>query len=211
VKLREYLDAVRDVERRIAKAEAQSARELPAVDAPSGSIPGSFEEYAKLMFDLQVLAYQSDMTRVITFMIAKELSGRTYPQIGVSDPHHPLSHHQNDAAKLEKLARVNVLHLELFKYYLERLAATPDGDGTLLDQVTILYGSGMGNSNLHDPRNLPVLLAGGGAGHIRGGRHLRYPKGTPLTNLYMSVLQKVGVPAERIGDSTGRFAELFEA
>jgi hypothetical protein len=203
VKLAEYLEAVRDIERRIQKAEGQSARELPLVDAPSGSIPASFDDYAKVMLDLQVLAYQSDLTRVITFMIGKELSNRTYPEIGVPDPHHPLSHHQNDPQKLEKLSRVNILHAQLFAYYLEKLASTPDGDGSLLDQIVLLYGSGMGDSNLHDPRNLPMLIAGGGSGQIRGGRHIRYPKETPLTNLYMTILEKVGVPVERIGDSTG--------
>jgi hypothetical protein len=203
VKLAEYLEAVRDIERRIQKAEGQSARELPLVEAPSGSIPAAFDEYAKVMLDLQVLAYQSDLTRVITFMIGKELSNRTYPEIGVPDPHHPLSHHQNDPQKLEKLSRVNILHAQLFAYYLEKLASTPDGDGSLLDQIVLLYGSGMGDSNLHDPRNLPLLIAGGGSGLIRGGRHLRYPKETPLTNLYLTILEKVGVPVERIGDSTG--------
>ena len=203
VKLTEYLDAVRDIERRIQKAEGQSARELPALNAPSGSIPSSFDEYAKVMLDLQVLAYQTDLTRVITFMIGKELSNRTYPEIGVPDPHHPLSHHQNDAQKLEKLSRVQTLHAGLLAYYLEKLAATPDGDGSILDNLVLLYGSGMGDSNMHDPRNLPLLIAGGGAGQIRGGRHLRYPKETPLTNLYTAMLEKVGVPVERIGDSTG--------
>ena len=208
VKLTEYLDAVRDIERRIQKAEGQSARELPAVNAPSGSIPSSFEEYAKVMLDLQVLAYQTDLTRVITFMIGKELSNRTYPEIGVPDPHHPLSHHQNDPQKLEKLSRVQTLHIGLLAYYLEKLAATPDGDGSILDNLVLLYGSGMGDSNLHDPRNLPLLIAGGGAGQIRGGRHLRYPKETPLTNLYTAMLEKVGVPVERIGDSTGALEML---
>jgi hypothetical protein len=207
-KLGEYLEAVRDIERRIARAELQNAREVPALEAPSGSVPADFSEYARLMIDLQVLAYQSDLTRVITFMIGKELSGRTYPEIGVPDPHHPLSHHQNDPAKLAKLARVNVLHMELLRYYLEKLKATPDGDATLLDQIVLLYGSGMGDSNLHDPRNLPILVAGGGAGRIRGGRHVRYPKGTPLTNLYMTMLHNVGVPAESIGDSTGEIEHL---
>jgi hypothetical protein len=206
-KLTEYLDAIRDSERRIERAEAQSARELPAADAPSGSIPAAFDEYARLMFDLQVLAYQADLTRVITFMIAKELSGRTYPEIGVPDPHHPLSHHQNDSQKLEKLSRINILHLQLFAYYLEKLRATQDGDGSLLDHMIVVYGSGMGDSNLHDPRNLPMLLVGGSA-QIAGGRHVRYPKETPLTNLYMSVLNKVGVPVERIGDSTGSISHL---
>lgn len=210
-KLSEYLDAVRDVERRIQKAEEQSTRELPAFDAPSGSIPARFEDYAKLMFDLQVLAYQSDLTRVISFMIGKELSARTFPELGVPDPHHPLSHHQNDPAKLEKLSRINVFQLQLFAYYLERLQATQDGDSTLLDQTLLLYGSGMGDSNLHDPRDLPILLAGGGAGTLKGGRHLRYPKETPLTNLYLTLLGKLEVPVERIGDSTGKVEHLFDA
>ncbi len=208
-KLNEYLEAIRDSERRIQKAEVQSARELPLVDAPSGSIPASFEDYAKLMFDLQVLAYQCDLTRVITFMIGKELSGRTYPEIGVPDPHHPLSHHQNDPQKLDKLGRINTLHLQLFAYYLEKLRSTPDGDGSLLDHMVLLYGSGMGDSNLHDPRNLPILVVGG-AGQITGGRHVKYAKETPLTNLYMTVLNKVGVPVERIGDSTGSVEHLSD-
>lgn len=210
-KLAEYLDAVRDVERRIQKAEAQGARELPAVDAPSGSIPARFEDYARLMFDLQVLAYQSDLTRVISFMVGKELSARTFPELGVPDPHHPLSHHQNDPAKLEKLARINVFHLQLFAYYLERLQSVRDGEGTLLDQTLLLYGSGMGDSNLHDPRDLPIMLAGGAAGALTGGRHLRFAKGTPLTNLYLTMLTKVGVPVERIGDSSGVVDHLFDA
>jgi hypothetical protein len=208
-KLTEYLEAIRDSERRIQKAETQSARELPSVDAPSGSIPASFEDYAKLMFDLQVLAYQCDLTRVITFMIGKELSGRTYPEIGVPDPHHPLSHHQNDPQKLDKLGRINTLHLQLFAYYLEKLRSTPDGDGSLLDHMVLLYGSGMGDSNLHDPRNLPILVVGG-ASQITGGRHVKYAKETPLTNLYMTVLSKVGVPVERIGDSTGSVEHLSD-
>ncbi len=207
-KLSEYLEAIRDVERRIQNAEAQNARELPSVERPSGSIPDSFEAYAKVMFDLQVLAYQSDLTRVITFMVAKELSGRTYPELGVPDQHHPLSHHQDDPEKLAKLIKVNAFHTRLFAYYLDRLRATPDGDGSLLDQVTIIYGSGMGNSNLHDPRNLPVLVAGGGAGDITGGRHVRYPDQTPLTNLYTTVLDQVGVRVEQLGDSTGQLTEL---
>jgi hypothetical protein len=207
-KLSEYLDAVRDVERRIQKAEAQGAREVPLVDRPTGAVPGSFEDYAKLMIDLQVLAYQSDLTRVITFMIGKELSSRTYPEIGVSEQHHPLSHHQNDPAKLEKLTKVNTLHASIFAYFLSRLAATPDGEGTLLDQVLLVYGSGMSNSNLHIPHKLPIVVAGGAAGTIRGGRHLTFADQTPLTNLYLSALQAIGVPAERVGDSTGRFTEL---
>lgn len=207
-KLSEYLDAVRDVERRIQKAETQGALELPLVDRPTGAVPGSFEEYAKLMIDLQVLAYQSDLTRVITFMIGKELSSRTYPEIGVAEQHHPLSHHQNDPAKLEKLTKVNTFHVSLFAYFLSRLAATPDGDGTLLDQVLLMYGSGMSNSNLHIPHKLPILVAGSAAGALKGGRHLTFADQTPLTNLYLTALQAVGVQAERVGDSTGHFAEL---
>jgi hypothetical protein len=209
IKLTEYLDAVRDIERRIQKAESQRDRELPSLEAPAGSIPARFEEYAKLMFDLQVLAYQADLTSVITFMIGKELSNRTYPEIGVPDPHHPLSHHQNDPQKLEKLTRINTLHLQLFADYLEKLRSTRDGDGSLLDHLLLMYGSGMGNSNLHEPRNLPMLLVGG-KDHLRGGRHLRLADETPLTNLYTSVLTKVGVPVERVGDSTGPIEVLSD-
>lgn len=210
-KLVEYLDAVRDVERRVQKAEEQSAKTLPVMEAPSGSIPARFEDYAKLMFDLQLLAYQSDMTRVISFMVGKELSARTFPELGVPDPHHPLSHHQNDPAKLEKLSRVNLFHIQLLTYYLDKLRSTQDGDSSLLDQLVLLYGSGMGDSNLHDPRDLPILLLGGGGGTLKGGRHLQYPKETRLTNLYYTLLNKVGVPVERIGDSTGAVEHLFDA
>jgi hypothetical protein len=209
-KLTEYLEAVRDVERRIQRAEAQSARELPVVERPTGSIGASFEEHAKVMLDLQVLAYQSDLTRVMTFMIGKELSSRTYPEIGVPDQHHPLSHHQNDAQKLDKLTKINTFHVSLLAYYLEKLKATPDGDGTLLDHVMLVYGSGMSNSNLHVPHKLPILLVGGGAGQVQGGRHLKFPDGTPLTNLYLTVLNKVGVPVERVGDSTGALRHLSD-
>jgi hypothetical protein len=141
-------------------------------------------------------------------MIAKELSSRTYPEIGVPDQHHPLSHHQNDPAKLEKLTKLNTFHMTLFAHYLERLKATPDGDGCLLDHVMVVYGSGMSNSNLHVPHKLPLLLVGGGAGQLTGGRHLRFPDETPLTNLYLTLLDKIGVPMERVGDSTGKIAEL---
>jgi hypothetical protein len=206
-KLTEYLEAIRDVERRIQRAEAQSARELPVVERPTGSIAASFEEYAKLMFDLQVLAYQSDLTRIISFMIGKELSGRTYPELGVPDQHHPLSHHQNDPAKLEKLTRVNSFHMSLFAYYLDKLQSTEDGEGSLLDHAMLLYGSGMSNSNQHVPTNLPILVAGG-RDYLAGGRHLKYAGGTPLTNLYLTMLNKVGVAVESIGDSTGQFEEL---
>ncbi len=209
-KLTEYLEAVRDVERRIQKAEEQADRKLPLVDRPNGAIPESFAAHVKLMFDLQVLAYQTDMTRVITFMMSKEISNRTYPEIGVPDPHHPLSHHQNKKESLVKLAKINVFYLEILSYYLEKLKSTPDGDGSLLDHLMLLYGSGMGDSQLHAPKDLPILLAGGAAGQIKGGRHLRVAEGTPLSNLYLTMLNKLGVPAESIGDSTGQMHQLSD-
>ena len=209
-KLTEYLEAVRDVERRIQKAEEQADRKLPLVDRPNGAIPESYEDHCKLMFDLQVLAYQTDMTRVITFMMSKEISNRSYPEIGVPDPHHPLSHHSNKPESLVKLAKINVFYLKILAYYLERLKSTPDGDGSLLDHMMLLYGSGMGDSDLHAPRDLPILLAGGAAGQIKGGRHIRCAEGTPLSNLYLTMLNKLGVPAESIGDSTGQMQELSE-
>ena len=207
-KLAQYLEAVRDIERRIQIAEEQRDRELPLVDRPTGAIPDSFAEHVKLMMDLQVLAYQTDMTRVITFMMSKDITNRTYPEIGVRDPHHPLSHHQHNPKSLEKLAKINVFHLQMFEYYLEKLKSTPDGDGSLLDHMILMYGSGMGDSDAHSPKDLPILLAGGGCGQIKGGRHIRTPEGTPLTNLYLTMLNKLGVSAESIGDSTGQMQEL---
>lgn len=208
-KFADYLESVRDIERRIQKAEAQGVGELPVLEQPVG-VPSSFEEYARLMMDLQVLAYQSDLTRVITFLLVKELSSRTYPEVGVPDPHHPLSHHRDDPEKLAKLAKVNAFHVKQLAYFLGRLESTPDGDGSLLDHLMLLYGGGMGNSNLHDPHNLPILLIGGAAGNIKGGRHIRCSEGTPLTNLYMTMLVKLGVRAESIGDSTGEIKEISE-
>jgi hypothetical protein len=207
-KLAEYLDAVRDVERRIQKAEAQSARELPVVEQPSGSAPSVFEEYVRLMFDLQVLAYQCDLTRVITFMMTPELSARTYPEIAVPEPHHALSHHQNRPENLEKLTKLQTYHAGLLSYYLAKLKATPDGEGSLLDHLTLLYGSGMSDSNVHDIHGLPVVLIGGGSGRLQGGRHLRYAAGTPLTNLYLTLLNKLGVAVERVGNSNGQLEHL---
>ena len=200
-KLDEYVEAIRDVERRIHNAEEQSARELPRIDQPAG-IPSTFEEHAKLMFDLQTLAYQADLTRVTTFMLSHETSQRAYPEIGVPDAHHPLSHHGGDADKIAKLVKVNLYHARLFAYYVEKLRSTPDGDGSLLDHVTIIYGSGMSDGNTHNHHDLPTLIVGGGAGRIKGGRHLRYAKYTPVTNLFVSLLDKLGVPVETIGDST---------
>ena len=202
-KLVEYLDAIRDVERRIQRAEEQSGRELPVVDHPAG-VPDSFDEHVRLMCDLQVLAYQADLTRVVTFMLGREFSGVTFPQIGVTDAHHPITHHQQEPEKIVKVAKINAYQVTKFAYLMDRLQATPDGDGTLLDHVTLIYGTGMGDCNAHDPRSIPLLLAGGGAGHLKGGRHIRYPKETPLANLHLTLLDKFGVKLDRIGDSTGR-------
>jgi hypothetical protein len=202
-KLAEYLDAVRDVERRIRKAEEQSNRQLPVVEQPAGA-PETFEDYAKLMFDLQVLALQSDLTRVMTFMVAPELSARTYPEAGVPEAHHALSHHQGRADNLVKLAKINAYHSKQVAYYLDRLQSTPEADGCLLDSVAVLYGRGMADSNAHTPIGLPLVLFEKDLG---GGRHLR-SDGTPLTNLYMTMLDKLGVPVERIGDSTGQLNGL---
>ncbi len=200
-RLEGYLENIRDVEQRIQKATAYNV-ELPAVSRPSG-IPATFEEHAKLMFDVQVLGYQGDVTRVMTFMFGRELSGRSFPEIGVPDAHHPISHHRGDPERMERCARINEFHITLFKYYLDKLAATPDGDGSLLDQVAIIYGSGMSDGNAHDDKNLPLLLAGGGAGRLRTGRHIRFAEGTPMANLHLTLLDKLGAPIESMGDSTG--------
>ena len=206
-RLNQYFDAMRDVERRIQMAEEQSAREMPVFDRPVGA-PASFEEHAQLMFDLQVLAYQTDMTRVITFMTGRGQSNRSYPEIGVPDAHHPISHHQSDPVKLDKLYKINRYHSELFAYFLEKLRSTEEGNGTLLDHSIILYGSEMSDSNRHLLQNLPILLAGGAGGQIQGGNHLRYTKDTPLTNLFLTMLDKMGVQVEKFGDSTGKLELL---
>jgi len=208
-KVSDYLESLRDVERRIQKAGEQSGRDLPDVDRPVG-IPDSFDEHVHLLYDLQVLAYQCDLTRVITFMYGREQSARTYPQLGISDPHHQLTHHQNDPEKLEKCTKIQIHHISLFTSYLEKLRAIPDGDGSLLDHMVILFGAGLSNSDRHTHSPLPTVVVGGGAGTIKGGRHLIYPEGTPLTNLHATLLDKVGVPVEKFGDSTGQFKELSE-
>ena len=177
---------------------------MPVVAQPAG-VPASYDEHAKLMFDLQVLAYQSDLTRVITFMMGREISGRTYPEIGVNEAHHPISHHQNDPVKIATVAKINTFHTTLFAYYLEKLRATPDGDGSLLDHMLLLYGSGMSDSNAHSPNDLPLLLVGGGAGPVPGGRHLKHTNGM-LANLHLSILDKLGVPIEKIGNSVAPLA-----
>ena len=209
-KLDEYLQSVREIERRLQVAESQG-RELPLVESPAG-IPVSYDDHARLMFDMQALALQTDTTRVITFQIGREQSGATYPQIGVSDSHHPISHHGGDKNKIASLAKINVYHTTLFAYFLDKLATTSDGNATLLDNVIALYGSAISEGNSHDIRNLPILLAGGGAGRIKGGRHVRYPEQTQrLTNLQLTLLNKLGIPTEAFGDSTGeQLKELTE-
>ncbi|HVZ19737.1 MAG TPA: DUF1552 domain-containing protein [Vicinamibacterales bacterium] len=201
-KVDEYLEGIRDVERRFQKAEEQSALELPHVDQPEG-IPATFAEHARLMFDMQRLAYQADLTRVCTLMMGREQTGRVYTEIGVPEAHHPLSHHRNDPAKIATMSKINVFHVQLLAEYLGKLKATPDGDGSLLDHMMILYGAGMSNSNSHDHHNLPLVLLGGGGGRLKGGRHLKYKDNTPSANLLVSIMDKMGVPQERIGDSSG--------
>ena len=208
-KLDQYFDAVRDVERRIHRAEEQSDREIPLFEQPAG-IPDTFEAHSRLMFDLLALAYQTDLTRVGTFMLSREVSGRAYPEIGVPDSHHGCSHHQNDPAKLEKLAKINTFHMQQFAYFLDKLQSTPDGDGTLLDHSMLIYGSGISDGNIHFHMDLPVVMVGGGGGALKGGRHLRYANDAPLTNLYVSVLGKLGIPVEQFGDSTGKLEYLSE-
>ena len=209
-KLEEYLTAVREVERRIQTAESDGAKnQLPDLDRPLG-VPASYADHARLMFDLQVLALQGDVTRVTTFQLARETSNRTYPEIGVPDPHHPLSHHGNNAEKVARMAKINSFHVSLFAEFVLKLKKTTDGNGSLLDHSLYLYGSGMGNPNVHDHTNLPTIVAGGAAGKMRGGRHIQYDKPTPLANLHLSLLNKVGVPMESFADSTGTVDELFE-
>jgi len=202
-KVDEYTDAVRDVERRIQMAERQSAVELPKLDEPLGA-PPVFEDHLALMMDLQVLAFQSDLTRVISFMLAKEQSPRPYPQIGVPEAHHPLSHHNNIPELVEKMSKINRYHMELFAKYLAKLKATPDGDGSLLDHITILYGAGLSNSNGHSGDNLPQILVGGSAGKIRGGQHLKYPNKPSQANLLLTIMDKMDYPVEKVGGSTGK-------
>lgn len=210
-KVLEYLDTVREVERRIQRAEADVAQSpLPAeLDRPLG-VPAAYTDHAKLMLDLQVLAFQGDLTRVITFQLARETSNRTYAaETGVADPHHPLSHHGNDPAKVARMAKINAFHVSLFAYYLERLKATPDGEGTLLDHTMLLYGSGIGNPNVHDHTNLPVIVAGGRTFGLRGNRHLSYKDPVPLANLHLTLLDKAGVQIDSFADSTGKVTDLF--
>jgi hypothetical protein len=209
-KVGEYLDTVREVERRIQRAEQQTGESLlPDLQRPT-SVPDAWEDHVKLMFDLQALALQADITRIITFQLAREASTRTYPQIGVPEPHHPVSHHTNDPEKLAKLAKINAYHVSLFGYFLGKLQSIEDGDGTLLDQTTYLLGSGMGNPDVHDHANLPIVVARGGAGRRSGGYHIKYRELTPLANLHLSLLDHAGVHLDSFVDSTGRVDGLFE-
>jgi uncharacterized protein DUF1552 len=203
VKVDEYAEAIRDVERRIQKAEEQYETELPVMDQPQG-VPPVFEDHLALMLDLQLLALRSDLTRVISFMISKEQSARPYPQIGVPEAHHPLSHHDNHPDLIERMSKINRYHAQLFSQYVARLKATPDGDGSLLDHMTILYGSGISNSTRHSGDNLPLLLVGGGGGRLKGGRHLTYSDKPSMANLLVTLMDKLDVPVEKIGGSTGR-------
>lgn len=206
----QYLQSVREVERRIQRAERATVEQPQAdFDRPIG-VPATYQEHARLMFDLQILALQGDITRVITFQLARETSNRTYPEIGVSEPHHPLTHHGNDPAKIAKVAKINQFHVSLFAEFLQKLKATPEGEGTLLDHSLYLYGSGMGNPNVHDHTNLPILVAGGAAGRMQGGRHIKFAKPTPLANLHLTLLNRVGIDQHAFADSQGEIDELFE-
>jgi hypothetical protein len=203
LKVDEYTEAIRDVERRIQRAEEQRDVELPALDQPQG-VPPVFEDHLALMLDLQLLAFQSDLTRVISFMIGKEQSARPYPQIGVPEAHHPLSHHNDVPELIEHMSHINRYHTQLFSQYLAKLRATPDGDGSLLDHMTILYGGGISNSTRHSGDNLPIMLVGGGAGRLKGGRHLVYKDKPTMANLLVTIMDKLDVPIDHIGGSTGK-------
>jgi hypothetical protein len=208
-KLDEYLTGVREIEKRIEAGEAAAARTTPSMDRPSG-VPVDFAEHAKLMFDLQVVAFQTDQTRIATFMLAREGSNRTYREIGVPGGHHGLTHHRNDEEKIRKISKINRYHMELFSYFLKRLDSIQEGDGTLLDHSMVLYGSGLADGNKHTHHDLPVLVAGRAAGGLHPGRHLRYDTETPMANLYLTLLDRMGVHPEEIGDSTGRLEHLTD-
>jgi hypothetical protein len=207
-KIDEYLFAVRDIETRIAKIERERGDVLPSIDKPNPGIPADQAEHSRLMFDLLAMAYQSDLTRVATFMLSLEQSNRSYPEIGIPESHHGLSHHQKVREKTEKLVRINRYHLEQFRYFLEKLKAIPDGDGSLLDHSMIMYGSGLADGDRHEHNNLPTLLAGGACGAVRGGRHLRFADGTPMANLFIAMLDRMQVPVEHFGDSSGELGYL---
>ncbi|MBL8169429.1 MAG: DUF1552 domain-containing protein [Acidobacteria bacterium] len=209
-KLDEYLYAIRQIETRIASAEKDNREITPPLEKPAG-IPLHFGEYVKLMTDLQLIAFQTDLTRISTLMFAREGSMRVYPEIGISDPHHPLTHHRNNAEWIEKVVQINIFHAQLFADYLKRLKATPDGDGSLLDHTMLVYGAGICDGNKHNHENLPIVLAGrgnNGVSSLPTGQHLKFKAGTPITNLYLTLLERLGVQAEKIGDSTGKLEQL---
>jgi hypothetical protein len=210
VRLDQYLESVRQVESEIERAEKAAADNTsPDLERPVG-VPAAFADHAKLMFDLQILAFQADITRVVTFQLTREQCNRTYPEIGVADPHHPTSHHGGDPEKLAKIAKINTFHVSLFAGFLQRMKVTPDGEGSLLDHSVYLYGSGMGNSSMHDHDNLPILVAGGAATGLKGGRHIRFEKGANLANVHLTLLDRVGVRLDSFGDSSGKIEDLFE-
>lgn len=208
-KIDEYLYAIREIEKRIESAEKDKRRATPAIEKPAG-VPIAFSDYVRLMFDLQALAFQADLTRVTTLMVGREGSMRVYSEIGIPDPHHPLTHHRGNPGWIEKIARINCFHSELLAYFLNKLKSTSDGDGTLLDHCMIVYGSGLSDGNRHTHESLPVLLAGRGNGSLKQGRHVVYPPGTPMTNLYLALLDRMGVQPEKIGDSTGKIEHVSD-
>jgi hypothetical protein len=208
-KVDDYFQSIREVERRIQRAEASvDENPLPDLDRPVG-VPAAYADHARLMFDLQLLAFQGDITRVISFQLAREASTRTYPEIGVPEPHHPISHHGNNPDKLAKVAKINRFHVSLFAEFLQKMAATPEGNGSLLDHSLYLYGSGMGDPDAHDHTDLPIIVAGGAAGNVQGGRHVTYEKHTPMANLHLTLLNKAGVELDSFADSNGTADELF--
>ena len=202
-RLGEYLDDVREIERRIQKAENQIPANLKLPEAPVG-VPESFDEHFKIMYDLQVLAFRAEITRVATLMYARDTSGAVYPQSGIRDGFHVASHHSNNRANMDKFALINKYHVEMLAYFLDKLKSTPDGDGNLLDHSMVLYGSSMSNGNQHDHDPLPVVLAGGASGQLNGGRHMTYAPHTPMSNLLLTMLDKLGIQADKHGDSTGK-------
>ncbi len=209
VKLSQYLDSVRDIERRVQLTEAQSSRELPLMTQPSGGIPATFTEHVEIMSDLLLLAFQTDMTRIFTFMMGREQTGRVYPEIGIPDGHHGLTHHGGDAVKISKVSKINTHQIQMLAKFAKKMRNTPDGDGSLLDHSMILYGGGISDGNLHNHNDLPILVVGSG-GQLKGGRHLKYAPDTPLMNLGATMLNKMGIPFEHLGDANGTLKELTE-
>lgn len=208
-KIDEYLYSIREIEKRIESAEKDTREAKPSIEKPAG-VPITFPDYAKLMFDLQVASFQSDLTRVTTLMLGREGSMRVYPEIDIPDPHHPLTHHRDNPEWIEKIARINCLHAEVFAYFLEKLKATKEGGGTLLDHSMVVYVSGLSDGNRHSHEDLPVLVAGRGDGSLKPGQHIVYKKGTPITNLYLTLFDHMGVRPEKIGDSTGKLDYLAD-